>query len=82
MNYYYDYTDITSIEQSIKLQQAKLKLAQLEGTEYRIEDCKKAIKTKRKQLLVAKAKMEINKQLLVQDLMNNKKISAEPKKTV
>jgi len=82
MNYYYDYIDITSIEQSIKLQQAKLKLAKLEKTEYRIEDITKTIKSKRKQLLVAKAKMEINKQLLVQDLMNNKKISAETKKTV
>ena len=43
MSYYYDYTNISAIEHSIKLQQAKLKLAQLEGVEYRIEDCKKAI---------------------------------------
>ena len=77
MSYYYDYTNISAIEHSIKLQQAKLKLAQLEGVEYRIEDCKKAIKNKRKQLLISKAKMEVNKQLLLQDLMNGKKITAE-----
>ena len=77
MNYYYDYINITNLEQDIKLQQAKLKLAQLEGTEYRIEDCKKVIKSKRKQLLIATAKMEVNKQLLVKDLMNGKKISTE-----
>ncbi len=77
MNHYYNYININALEQDIKLQQAKLKLAQLEGTEYRIEDCKKLIKSRRQQLLIAKAKMEINKQLLVQDLMVGKEIKAK-----
>ena len=77
MNYYYDYTNITAIEQNIKLLQAKLKLAKLEGAEYKIEDITKTRKSKRKQLLIAKAKMEVNKELLVKDLMLGKNIKAE-----
>ena len=79
MNFYYDYTNINALEQDIKLQQAKLKLAKLEKTEYRIEDITKTIKSKRKQLLIAKAKMEVNKQLLVKDLMLGKEIKATMK---
>tara|TARA_R100001129_G_C5202289_1_gene214162 strand:+ start:453 stop:704 length:252 start_codon:yes stop_codon:yes gene_type:complete len=79
MNHYYDYANITVLEQDIKLQQAKLKLAKLEKSEYRIEDCKKTIKQKRNQLLIAKAKMEVNKQLLVKDLMLGKDIKASHK---
>ena len=79
MNYYYDYININTLEQEIKLQQAKLKLAKLEKSEYRIEDCKKTIKQKRNQLLIAKAKMEVNKQLLVKDLMLGKDIKASHK---
>jgi len=77
MNYYYNYTDITTLEQDIKLQQAKLKLAKLQGREYEIEGCTKTIKSKRKELLIAKAKMEVNKQLLVKDLILGKNIKAE-----
>jgi hypothetical protein len=77
MNYYYDYININTLEQEIKLQQAKLKLAKLESTEYRIEEITKTIKSKRKQLLIAKAKMEVNKQLLVKDLMLGKEIKAK-----
>ena len=76
MNYYYDYININTLEQEIKLQQAKLKLAKLQATEYRIEDITKTIKSKRKELLIAKAKMEVNKQLLVKDLMLGKDIKA------
>jgi hypothetical protein len=76
MNYYYDYTNITAIEQNIKLLQAKLKLAKIEKSEYRIEDITKTIKSKRQQLLIAKAKMEVNKELLVKDLMEGKEIKA------
>tara|TARA_R110002020_G_scaffold9967_2_gene38705 strand:- start:466 stop:711 length:246 start_codon:yes stop_codon:yes gene_type:complete len=79
MNHYYDYINITTLEQDIKLQQAKLKLAKLEGTEYRIEDCKKLIKSRRQQLLIAKAKMEINKELLVKDIILGKSITAKIK---
>ena len=77
MNYYYKHIDITAIEQSIKLQQAKLKLATIEKSDYQIDDCKKYIRRMRKELAVAKAKMEINKQLLLQDLMSGKDIKAE-----
>jgi hypothetical protein len=77
MNYYYDYININTLEQEIKLQQAKLKLAKLDSTEYRIEEITKTIKSKRKQLLIAKAKMEVNKQLLVKDLMLGKEIKAK-----
>jgi len=77
MNYYYDYININTLEQDIKLQQAKLKLAKLQGREYEIEGCTKTIKSKRKELLIAKAKMEVNKQLLVKDLMLGKEIKAK-----
>ena len=77
MNYYHAYTNITAIEQDIKLSQAQLKIAQLEKTEYKIEDLKKSIKRCRQRLLIAKAKMEVNKQLLIRDLIQGKKISAE-----
>tara|TARA_B100000214_G_C23579716_1_gene451231 strand:+ start:299 stop:550 length:252 start_codon:yes stop_codon:yes gene_type:complete len=77
MNYYYDYTNITAIEQNIKLLQAKLKLAKLEKAEWKSEDITKSLKSKRKQLLIAKAKMEVNKELLVKDLMEGKNIKAE-----
>ena len=76
MNYYYKHINTTAIEQSIKLLQAKLKLATIEGSDFQIGDCKQLIKRKRKELAIAKAKMEINKQLLLQDLMNGKKIEA------
>jgi|TARA_A100001518_G_C1220362_1_gene64388 hypothetical protein len=79
MNYYYDYTNITTIEQNIKLLQAKLKLAKIEKAEWKIEDITKSIKSKRQQLLIAKAKMEINKELLVKDLMLGKEIKAKVK---
>tara|TARA_Y100001970_G_C14099909_1_gene784889 strand:- start:500 stop:757 length:258 start_codon:yes stop_codon:yes gene_type:complete len=79
MDYYYDYTNITAIEQNIKLLQAKLKLAKLEKAEWKIEDITKTIKSKRQQLLIAKAKMEINKELLVKDLMLGKEIKAKVK---
>mgnify|MGYP003141687171 CR=1 FL=1 len=77
MNYYYDYTNITAIEQNIKLLQAKLKLAKLEKAEWKSEDITKSLKSKRKQLLIAKAKMEVNKELLVKDLMEGKEIKAK-----
>jgi len=77
MTYYYDYTNINTLEQDIKLQQAKLKLAILESSDYRIEDCKKILKQKKRHLLIAKAKMEVNKELLVKDLILGKNIKAE-----
>ena len=77
MNYYYDYTNINAIEQNIKLLKAKLKLAKIEKAEWKIEELTKTIKSKRKMLLIAKAKMEINKQLLVRDLMEGKEIKAK-----
>ena len=80
MNYYYNYVDINPLEQNIKLDQAQLKLAKLEGADYKIEECKRKIKVARKKLLIAKAKMEINKQVLVRDLMLGREIKAVVKK--
>ena len=79
MNHYYNYTDITAIEQDIKLHQAQLKLAKLEKSDWKIESLTKQIKSARQNLLIAKAKMEINKQLLVKDLMRGKEIKAKIK---
>lgn len=79
MNYYYDIANITTIEQDIKLLQAKLKLAKLEKSEWKAEDLTKSLKSRRKDLLITKAKMEINKQILVKDLMLGKEIKAKVK---
>ena len=79
MNHYYDYTNITVLEQDIKLLQAKLKLAKIEKSEWKAEDITKSLKSRRKDLLIAKAKMEVNKQLLVKDLMLGKDIKASHK---
>ena len=75
--HYYDYINITVLEQDIKLLQAQLKLAKLEKSEWKADSLTKDIKSKRKDLLKAKAKMEINKQLLIKDLMRGKEIKAE-----